>query len=98
MLTRTERILLALQAGPMTVKDAMVHLGCEEKEARNALANLQENGRARAERKGRACEYRITETGRQKIEDLQHDQADKTRRTAGLFNVAQRPRFIGGMR
>lgn len=74
MLTRTERILLALQSGPMTVKDAMVHLSCEEKEACNAIAKLAKNGRAKVERKGRFAVYHITETGRQKIEDMERSE------------------------
>ncbi len=98
MLTRTDRILLELQKAPMTVSQAQSHFGWPEKEVRNALGNLVLHGRAAADRQGRTCTYRITETGRHRIEDLEHSQAEQTRRTAGLFNVAERPRMVGGVR
>jgi predicted transcriptional regulator len=98
MLTRTERILLALKDRPMTVKEAQSRFACTEAQAQSALAALASNGRARSEKVGSHCIYHLTETGRQKIEDMEHAKADKTRRAAGLFKVAERPRMCGGWR
>lgn len=88
MLTRTDRILLELQKSPMTVAQAQSHFGWPEKEVRNALGNLVLHGRAAADRQGRTCTYRITETGRHRIEDLERSKSIP--RTA----IMERPREI----